>query len=122
MKKSEKWYSSTFCPITQSGPYMVAQIFDHVEFLIPELDFSEGYFENDSIIRMAVEKLHIDEDVANAAYNTAVLAQEMVERKLKEKGRQVLKNLIKSGQTGIIIVGRSYNVYPKETSQSIPKN
>ncbi|WP_457559765.1 acyl-CoA dehydratase activase [Candidatus Harpocratesius sp.] len=121
MKKFEKWYSSTFCPITQSGPYMVTQIFNHVEFLIPELDFSQGYFENDNIIRMAVEKLHVDEDVAYAAYNTAVLAQEAVEENLKEKGRTVLQNLIKSGQTGIIIVGRSYNVFPKETSQSIPK-
>ncbi len=121
LKKADKWYSSTFCPITQSGPYMIPQIFEHTVFLTPELDFSAGYSSTDVLVEMAKLELHVSEEQARLAYDKAVDAQEKFESIIQEKGKKILREIIESGQTGIIVVGRSYNIYPKETSQSIPK-
>lgn len=121
LKKSDKWFSSTFCPITQSGPYMLPQIFDHVNFITPELNFEKGYASDETLIEMAVDQFYVQEEVARKAFQLAITAQEDFESRLRDKGKEILEDLIKSGKTGIVIVGRSYNVFPKETSQSIPK-
>jgi len=121
LKKGEGWFDSTFCPISQSSPYLVAPIFENVEFLNPKLDFSDGYEECPELVKLATEKLYIPKDLSVAAYSKAVLHQNNIESKFIRKGKEILKKLIKSNETGIIVVGRSYNVFPKETSQSIPK-
>ncbi|MHA1618791.1 MAG: acyl-CoA dehydratase activase-related protein, partial [Promethearchaeota archaeon] len=121
LKRSNKEVRASFCPVTQTGSYMVAPIFPSAEFLIPELDFSLGYRNNSTLIEMATTKLHFDEEWATDAYIKAVDHQKSVEEQLKSKGAEVLAEVIKSGETAIIVVGRSYNVFPRETSQSMPK-
>ncbi|QEE14272.1 acyl-CoA dehydratase activase [Promethearchaeum syntrophicum] len=121
MKKGEGWFDSTFCPISQSSSYLVAPNFEKVEILKPELEFSEGYEKCQELINLAIEKLYIPHKMSVAAYNKAVRHQNNVETQFIKKGREILKKLSKSNDTGIIVVGRSYNVFPKETSQSIPK-
>ncbi|MHA1560991.1 MAG: acyl-CoA dehydratase activase-related protein, partial [Promethearchaeota archaeon] len=121
LKKGEGWFDSTFCPISQSSPYLVSPIFESVEILKPELDFSDGYEECQELIKLATEKLYISNELSVAAYSKAVRHQNNVESKFIKKGKEILKKLTKSNETGIIVVGRSYNVFPKETSQSIPK-
>ena len=121
LKKGEDWFDSTFCPISQSSPYLVSPIFENVEILTPELDFSEGYEECQELIKLAIDKLYISEKLSVAAYNKAVRDQNNVESQFVRKGREILKKITNSNETGIIVVGRSYNVFPKETSQSIPK-
>ena len=121
LKKGEGWFDSTFCPISQSTPYLISPIFENIEFLKPELDFSEGYEESQELIKMATEKLYIPNKLSVAAYSKAVRHQNNVESQFIRKGREILRKLTKSNETGIIVVGRSYNVFPKETSQSIPK-
>ncbi|MHA1476270.1 MAG: acyl-CoA dehydratase activase-related protein, partial [Promethearchaeota archaeon] len=121
LKKGEGWFDSTFCPISQSSPYLLTPIFENVEFLKPELDFSDGYEECQELIKLAAEKLYISNELSVAAYSKAVRHQNNVESKFIKKGKEILKKIIKSNETGIIVVGRSYNVFPKETSQSIPK-
>jgi predicted CoA-substrate-specific enzyme activase len=121
MKKGEGWFDSTFCPISQSSSYLVAPIFESIEILKPELNFSDGYETCQELIKMATEKLYIPHKVSVAAYSKAVHHQNNVESQFIKKGSEILKRINKSNETGIIVVGRSYNVFPKETSQSIPK-
>ena len=53
------------------------------------------------------------------AYMHAVEAQLNVEFKMRKMGTLVLKEAIESDKPAIILVGRSYNAFPNETSQSI---
>lgn len=121
LKTPEKWYDATFCPISQSSPYIIAPIFQDVHFLTPELNFSTGYENSDALVEMAVNTLQIPEEIARNAYATAVDHQNSVEARIQEKGQEILAQLRETNETGILIVGRSYNVFPKEASQSIPK-
>ncbi len=121
LKRSKDWYMATFCPIAQSGSYMVTPIFPSVKFLIPELDYHLGYQNSKTLIEMATRKLQLDEELAKDAYTKAVNHQERVERHLQAKGAEFLTETIESGDTTILVVGRSYNIFPRETSQSIPK-
>ncbi|MHA1854805.1 MAG: acyl-CoA dehydratase activase [Promethearchaeota archaeon] len=121
LKKGQDWFDSTFCPVTQSSSYLVNPIFEKAEFLSPELDYSEGYENNQELIKMATEKLYIPYEKSVRAYNKAVRHQNNVESQLIKKGKEILRKITKTNETGIVIVGRSYNVFPKETSQSIPK-
>ncbi|TFH29683.1 MAG: activase, partial [Promethearchaeota archaeon] len=121
LKRSKEGIRASFCPVTQTGSYMVAPIFPSAEFLIPELDYSLGYRNNDTLIKMATTNLYLDEDFAKEAYDKAVDHQESVEKQLQTKGDEVLAEVIRNGETAIIVVGRPYNVFPRETSQSMPK-
>ena len=117
----ENWVDSTFCPITQASPYFIIQTFQEAEFLSPVLDFRQGYEKNESLIDMAISKLNQPKNLVKKAYTKAVEAQKQIENKFLQIGRETLDHLKESGEIGIILVGRSYNAFPVETSQSIPK-
>ena len=119
--KGEDWVDSTFCPLTQASPYFISQAFQEANFLSPVLNFRRGYDQNTSMIYMAVDQLNIPKKLAKKAYAKAVEAQQLVESKLLNLGKEKLNELRDSGEIGIILVGRSYNAFPPETSQSIPK-
>ncbi len=121
MKKGEDWEDSTFCPITQSSTYVISRIFDQIPILSPELDFSKSYEANDALINMAITNFNLPVEICSQAYKKAVSAQLAFERENYEKGQELLKHIIASQEIGVIVVGRSYNVFPAETSQSIPK-
>jgi len=117
----ENWVDSTLCPITQASPYFISQTFQEAEFLSPVLDFRQGYEKNESLIDMTISKLKQPKNLVKKAYTTAVEVQKQIENKFLRIGRDTLDNLKESGEIGIILVGRSYNAFPVETSQSIPK-
>lgn len=121
LKKGENWEDSTFCPVTQSSTYVVSRIFDEIRILSPELNYEDSYEDNDALINMGLNQLHHSLSDCQNAYRKAVNAQEDYEKIIENKGQELLQHLIKTGEMGIIVVGRSYNVFPKETSQSIPK-
>ncbi len=117
----DNWTDSTFCPLTQASPYYISQAFQEIELLHPVLDFRQGYEHNQSMIDMAVNKLNQPKNLAKEAYAKAIEAQQIVESKFRNIGREKLDELRDSGEIGILLVGRSYNAFPPETSQSIPK-
>ncbi len=121
LKLSQGWSDSTFCPITLSAPYLTLPIFDQSTILTPELDYSEGYLGNGTLVEFAYEKFNIPVELCQRAYDKAARHQDSLETQVKEKGKEILARIINSDEIGIIVVGRSYNVYPPETSQSIPK-
>ncbi|MHA1585114.1 MAG: acyl-CoA dehydratase activase [Promethearchaeota archaeon] len=121
LKKGEKWYDSTFCPVTQSGPYLVAPIFENATFLTPELNFEKGYMQDKSLIKIMIKQFNFDKKICEKAYKAAVEYQESIENKIKQRGKEIIKQIQNTQETAIVVVGRSYNVYPRETSQSVPK-
>jgi len=121
MTKGKKWLEASFCPITQASPYFITKAFDDIEFLKPILDFLDGYENSPSLIDMAVDELLLPPILAKEAYEKAVATQLKFEDQLLQWGKEILENLEKSNEIGIILVGRSYNAFPPETSLSIPK-
>ncbi|MBD3193036.1 MAG: hypothetical protein GF308_20535 [Candidatus Heimdallarchaeota archaeon] len=120
--KGEPWLDATFCPITQASPYYSSVLFKGTTFLSPVLDFVEGYEEETALIEIAVKKLQEPRTTAEEAYEKAVKEQKKVEEKFLEKGRKAIKNIAKKeDEIGIVLVGRSYNAFPPETSLLIPK-
>ncbi|MBN2155357.1 MAG: hypothetical protein JW776_04895 [Candidatus Lokiarchaeota archaeon] len=121
MTQKEGWEDSTFCPITQASPYIISQAFNSANIYKPVLDFSDGYENRTELIQFATEELKIPIEICTRAYKGAVAAQLEVENKFLLKGRESLDSISKTDDIGILLVGRSYNAFPAETSQSIPK-
>ncbi|MCK4845808.1 MAG: hypothetical protein KAS95_09055, partial [Candidatus Heimdallarchaeota archaeon] len=121
LTKGEKWYDSTFCPITQASPYIISRAFNGIRFLNPVLDYSEGYESDESLVKMAIKELKQPKKLAKYAFQKAISEQKRVDDKFSRWGNEVLENLEASNEIGILLVGRSYNVFPAETSQLIPK-
>jgi predicted nucleotide-binding protein (sugar kinase/HSP70/actin superfamily) len=110
---------SYLCPITQAGPYVLARAFPDLQVLSPELDFTDGYDSSSALTDLAVKELGVPRGRAEEAFRIAVLAQLAVERSLRELGRQALAEARASGEPTIVLVGRSYNAFTPDASQSV---
>ncbi len=121
LTKGEKWLDSTFCPITQASPYFAATAFKEPTFLSPVLDYADGYEADKGLIGMAVEILNQPKRLAKAAYVKAVTVQKEVEEEFLRLGKEAIDRLKRTDEIGILLVGRSYNAFPAETSLLIPK-
>ncbi len=121
LEKGEEWFDATFCPVTQSSPYFIATAFRETNFLSPMLNFVEGYEKDQALIKMAIKELEIPRRLAVDAYEKAVKKQKAVEEQFLSWGRETIRKLKESDEIGILLLGRSYNAFPPETSQLIPK-
>ncbi|NPD88896.1 MAG: hypothetical protein HGN29_09225 [Asgard group archaeon] len=121
LKKGEKWLNSTFCPITQASPYFAATAFKEPTFLSPVLAYDKGYAADKGLVEMAVVNLQQSRKLAKAAYDKAVAVQNKVEATFLKLGKEAIEKLKGTDETGILLVGRSYNAFPPETSLLIPK-
>ena len=112
---------SLLCPIAQASPYFLAKAFPGVRLLSPVLDFTSGYSSNTALVDLAVNDLGLRPERAQAAYEAAVTAQLAAERSLGELGRQALAAAASEARPAVILVGRSYNAFTPEASQSVSK-
>ena len=116
-----KWMDATFCPVTQGSPYFIRQAFKDAKFLNPLLSFVRGYESNKALVKMAVKELNQPKGLAEQAFKKAISKQKAVEKQFLDWGKEHLEKLKENGEIGIILLGRSYNAFPPETSQLIPK-
>lgn len=121
LPKHKEWTGSTFCPITQSSPYVIAQAFTHKQLLDPVLNFIDGYGSDKGLKDMGVKILKQPKKLVEEAFEKAVEVQEQLEANFLKIGKNTLKEINKKDEIGIILVGRSYNAFPPETSQLVPK-
>ncbi|MHA1778461.1 MAG: acyl-CoA dehydratase activase, partial [Candidatus Heimdallarchaeaceae archaeon] len=123
MPKGKEWLDATFCPITQASPYFVAKALSQAQskFLMPVLEFVDGYETDTALVKMATEKLGVSRKDAEKAFKKAVTKQKSLEEQFVKLGKKALEELNAKKEIGIILVGRSYNAFPHETSLLIPK-
>ncbi len=121
MPTEGKWVNATFCPITQGSPYFIRQAFKDAKFLNPVLSFAKGYESDKSLVKMAVKELKQPKNLAEKAFQKAISKQKAVEQQFLDWGKEHLEKLKESNEIGILLLGRSYNAFPPETSQLIPK-
>ncbi|MFX0095739.1 MAG: acyl-CoA dehydratase activase, partial [Candidatus Hodarchaeota archaeon] len=119
MPFKESKFNSYLCPITQGSPYVIQKVFEKYSFLTPVLNFLEGYKNCNALVTMAVSRLDQTYRIARKAYRRAVQIQLNAELSLQKIGKEALSKALSRNSPSVIIVGRSYNAYPKETSHSI---
>jgi predicted nucleotide-binding protein (sugar kinase/HSP70/actin superfamily) len=121
MTKGEDWLEATFCPITQASSYFITTAFKKADILKPVVDFSGGYESETALIKLAVEKLGQPRGLAKEAFQKATGIQKSIENRFIKMGNEIIKSLEDKNETGIVLVGRSYNAFPPETSMKISK-
>ncbi|MGD0898218.1 MAG: anhydro-N-acetylmuramic acid kinase, partial [Thermoguttaceae bacterium] len=109
---------SQLCPITQASPYYIAKAFPEATFLSPLLNFARGYAASGELVAMAGSQLGFSKAAAEAAYREAVRAQVETEQALGRLGADALAAAEEAGKPTVILVGRGYNAFPTEASQS----
>ena len=112
---------SYLCPVAQASPYVIAKAFPGATILSPVLDFANGYAAAEALVNLAELQLDFSRDLAQQAYQEAVDAQLQAEQAMRSMGELALKDALADGQPTILMVGRSYNAFPPEASQSIAR-
>ncbi|MHC4090367.1 MAG: acyl-CoA dehydratase activase [Planctomycetota bacterium] len=121
MPNAQAGVDSYLCPITQASPYFISKAFPNVTFLSPVLNFANGYEACEELVELADRQLDFPRPLAERAYREAVKAQMEVERSMQKLGRTALAEASEDQKPTVILVGRSYNAYPAEASQSVAK-
>ena len=119
MPNHEAGRDSYLCPITQAAPYFMSKAFPGVAFLSPVLSFAQGYETCTGLADMACEQLGVSRAAAAQAYGEAVQAQVRAEQAMQRLGQEALEAARADGQPTVILVGRSYNAFSPEASQSV---
>ena len=118
MANPERSRDSYLCPVTQASPYFISKAFPGVDFLSPLLNFAQGYAACKEPVEMAVSRLGIPRPEAEAAWREAVAAQLQTEQAMRRLGADALAAAMEDGKPTVVLVGRSYNAFPPEASQS----
>ncbi len=121
MPNAHEGRDSYLCPLAQASPYVLAKAFPIAKILCPVLDFAHGYDASTDLIDLAASQLDFSRNQAEHAYRLAVVAQLEAEKSMLALGGQALKDALADGKPTILLVGRSYNAFPPEASQSVAR-
>ncbi|MGE5646765.1 MAG: acyl-CoA dehydratase activase [Acidobacteriota bacterium] len=114
-----------FCPWNQTLPY-VLQSAPRLEahrhmFLVPQLHFQLGRDQVKEGLYKAIRKLGVSRRASDKAADAAYAAQREFQSRLLEAGRKALETLDQTGEPGILLVGRGYNIYDRSVNCDIPR-
>jgi len=118
-------YNSHACPWGQTLPFVVRTapgIEQHRDkFLTPRVMFREG---RAGLVRDMAEmagQLGVSKGRLRAALERAYAAQDEFREALLSAGSEALETLERSGELGIVLIGRPYNMYDKGVNMDIPR-
>jgi len=118
-------YNSHACPWGQTLPFVVktAPGFEpHKDKILdPRVQFRDG---RDGLIRdMAgmAARIGVSKARLRAALDRAYAAQDVFRSSLLAAGDEALRRLDETGELGIVLVGRPYNMYDKGINMDIPR-
>ncbi len=114
-----------FCPWNQTLPYVLESapgLEEHRHmFLVPRLHFQLGRDQVKAAMFEAMRRLGVTRRMNETAVDAAYSAQREFTSRLLEAGRQALEVLDRTGEPGILLVGRSYNIYDRSINCDIPR-
>lgn len=115
---------SHVCPWGQTLPFVVrsAPSFEARKdiFISPTVRFRDGRKRVTEVLIRLARKHKVLRDQAEMAVEEAYRAQERFVGKVLEMGREALERLEESGEPGIVLVGRPYNIYDKGINLDVP--
>jgi predicted nucleotide-binding protein (sugar kinase/HSP70/actin superfamily) len=118
-------YNSHACPWGQTLPFVVRQApaLERYKdkFLAPRVMFRDGREGLMRDLAGTAAQLGVSKGRLRSALDRAYVAQEEFRTALQSAGREALATLERSGELGIILIGRPYNMYDKGINMDIPR-
>lgn len=114
-----------YCPWNQTLPYVLAsapKLEQHGHrFLVPSLHFQLGRNHVRGAMYDVMRKLGVSRKANDRAVDAAYTAQREFSDQLLAAGRAALATLDETGEPGLLLVGRSYNIYDRGVNCDIPR-
>jgi predicted CoA-substrate-specific enzyme activase len=114
-----------YCPWQQTLPWVLraAPALERYreKFLIPTLHFQLGPAQVKKGLFEAVRRIGVSRRASDRACDAAYAAQREFQEKLLAAGRKALETLERTGEPGLVLAGRSYNIYDRGVNCDIPR-
>jgi len=114
-----------YCPWQQTLPWVLRaapSLEPHRhKFLIPTLHFQLGPAQVKKGLFEAMRRIGVTRRSSDRAVDAAYAAQRDFQDKLLEAGRKALAVLDRTGEPGLVLAGRSYNIYDRGVNCDIPR-
>ncbi len=114
-----------YCPWNQTLPWVVRQVpamepHRH-RFLTPTLHFQLGPPQIKKALAETMRRIGVTRRASDAAVDQAYAAQREFQARLLEAGKRALATLEETGEPGLVLVGRGYNIYDRGVNCDIPR-
>jgi len=114
-----------YCPWNQTLPYIlrVAPGLEQFQakFLVPTLHFQLGPAQVKIAMAECMKPLGVGRRASDRAVDAAYTAQRDFQERLLELGRRALAVLEQTGEPGLVLAGRGYNIYDRGINCDIPR-
>jgi predicted nucleotide-binding protein (sugar kinase/HSP70/actin superfamily) len=116
---------SHYCPWNQTLPWVLRSVpalekHQH-QFLIPTLHFHLGPAQVKKGLAETMRRIGVKRRASDAAVDAAYAEQREFQNKLLEAGRRALAVLDQTGEPGLVLAGRGYNIYDRGVNCDIPR-
>jgi predicted CoA-substrate-specific enzyme activase len=117
--------SSHYCPWNQTLPWVLRSApalepHQH-KFLTPTLHFQLGPAQVKKGLAEAMQRIGVMRRASDRACDAAYSAQRDFQEKLLAAGRRALETLERTGEPGLVLAGRGYNIYDRGVNCDIPR-
>ena len=116
---------SHYCPWNQTLPFVLQSapaLEPHRQrFLIPTLHFQLGPEQVKKALAETMRRIGVTRRASDRAVDAAIAAQREFQEQLHAAGRQALATLDASGEPGLVLAGRGYNIYDRGVNCDIPR-
>jgi predicted nucleotide-binding protein (sugar kinase/HSP70/actin superfamily) len=114
-----------YCPWNQTLPWVLRtapalEAHAH-KFLTPTLHFQLGPPQVKKALAETMARIGVPRRLSDRAADAAYAAQREFQERLLEAGRKALATLDESGEPGLVLAGRGYNVYDRGVNCDIPR-
>jgi len=114
-----------YCPWSQTLPWVLRAVpalepHQH-RFLIPTLHFQLGPTQIKKALAETMGRLGIKRRASDRAVDAAFAEQRGFQDKLIEAGRRAISTLDETGEPGLVLAGRAYNIYDRGVNCDIPR-
>jgi predicted CoA-substrate-specific enzyme activase len=114
-----------YCPWNQTLPWVLrsapALEREQHRFLIPTLHFQMGPPQVKKALAGTMARLGVTRRASDRAVDAAYAEQREFQTKLLEAGRRAMAVLEHTGEPGLVLAGRSYNMYDRGLNCDIPR-
>jgi len=114
-----------YCPWNQTLPYILRVAPGLEQFrsklLVPTLHFQLGPAQVKSAMAECMKPLGVGRRASDRAVDAAYAAQREFQQRLLDLGHRALEVLERTGEPGLVLAGRGYNIYDRGVNCDIPR-
>ncbi|HWQ54705.1 MAG TPA: acyl-CoA dehydratase activase [Bryobacteraceae bacterium] len=114
-----------YCPWNQTLPFVLVSapgLEEHsAKFLMPTMHFGMGATQVKNGLAEMARRLGVKRRASDRAVDAAYAAQRAFHEKMFEAGRRAMAQLDETGEPGLVLVGRGYNIYDRSVNCDIPR-